>query len=100
MRLIRDQQNAIREEVTRVFWPDDRVRLFGSRVDNEARVGDIDLHIESTGAAAELLVHELRLRARLLHRFGERRRFDIVVHDGQGPLRSIDAYARQTKVAL
>jgi len=99
MRLTKYQQNAIRDEVTRIFGPNARVRLFGSRVDDESRGGDIDLHIESTGTAAELLNRELQLRSRLLRRLGERR-IDIVVYDGQRPLRSIDAHARQTGVAL
>ncbi|MES1941993.1 hypothetical protein T5B8_17221 [Salinisphaera sp. T5B8] len=99
MRLTDDQRNAIREEVTRVFGPNARVRLFGSRVDDAARGGDIDLYIESEGNAADLLDQELRLHARLLRRLGERR-IDIVVHDGRHPLRSIDAEARRTGVPL
>jgi len=99
MRLTDDQRNAIREEVARVFGPDARVRLFGSRVDDAARGGDIDLHIESEGDAADLLDQELRLHARLLRRLGERR-IDIVVHDGRSPLRAIDVQAQQTGVAL
>ena len=99
MRLTDDQRNAIREEVTRVFGPNARVRLFGSRVDDAARGGDIDLYIESEGDAADLLDQELRLHARLLRRLGERR-IDIVVHDDRHPLRSIDAEARRTGVPL
>lgn len=99
MRLTKDQQNAIREEVSRIFGQNVRVRLFGSRVDDEARGGDIDLHIESSGTAAELLNHELQLRSRLQRRLGERK-IDIVVHDGQRPVRPIDTHARQTGVAL
>ena len=99
MRLTDDQRNAIREEVSRVFGPKARVRLFGSRVDDEARGGDIDLHIERIGDAADLLDHELQLHARLLRRLGERR-IDIVVYDGRHPLRSIDAEARRTGVPL
>lgn len=99
MRLIPDQQRAIREEVTRVFGPDAVVRLFGSRVDDSARGGDVDLHVESTGTPAELLDRELRLHARLMRRLGERH-IDIVVHGSQGPLRAIDEHAKQTGVLL
>ena len=99
MRLTTNQRTAIREEVTRIFGQNARVRLFGSRVDDEARGGDIDLHIESIGDAADLLDQELRLHAHLLRRLGERR-IDIVVHDGRSPLRAIDVQAQQTGVAL
>lgn len=99
MRLTKNQRTAIREEVTRVFGHNARVRLFGSRVDDKALGGDIDLHIETSGQPEELLDRELRLHARLLRRLGERR-IDIVVYDSQQPLRSIDAQARQTGVSL
>lgn len=99
MRLTKNQRDAIREEVTRIFGQGTHVRLFGSRVDDAARGGDIDLHVEGSGTPAELLDRELRLQARLLRRLGDRR-IDIVVYGGQGPLRSIDAHARQTGVVL
>ena len=79
MRLTTNQRTAIREEVTRIFGQNARVRLFGSRVDDKALGGDIDLHIETSGQPEELLDRELRLHARLLRRLGERR-IDIVVY--------------------
>lgn len=99
MRLTTQQQQAVREEVTHIFGQRALVRLFGSRVDDGARGGDIDLHIESNGTASELLDRELRLQARLQRRLGERR-IDIVVYGGQVPLRPIDNHARQTGVPL
>lgn len=99
MRLTQSQQQAIREEVRRVFGSDARVRLFGSRVDDTARGGDIDLHVESGGTRAELLDRELQLHARLQRRLGERR-IDIVVDGGRQPPRAIDIQARQTGVPL
>lgn len=99
MRLTENQRNAVREEVSRAFGEDARVRLFGSRVDDNARGGDIDLHIEAAGTAAELLDAELQLKARLMRRLGERR-IDVVVHGRGQPVRPIDEHARQTGVAL
>lgn len=99
MRLSENQRRAIREEVGQIFGKEASVRLFGSRVDDSARGGDIDLHIETSGSPPELLDRELRLRARLLRRLGERR-IDVVVHERHQPLRPIDEQARQTGVAL
>ena len=71
MRLTAEQRSAIVEETTRAFGPTARVCLFGSRVDDARRGGDIDLHIEAEGSAAELLDRELALYAQLIRRLGE-----------------------------
>jgi predicted nucleotidyltransferase len=99
MRLTEEQRRIVRDEVTRIFGPGALVRLFGSRVDDHARGGDIDLHIEAIGTPAELLERELRLQARLVRRLGDRC-IDVVVHGRDQPLRPIDEHARQTGVAL
>lgn len=99
MRLTDDQRRVVREEVRRAFGPEAPVRLFGSRVDDRARGGDIDLHIEAAGDPTERLQCELRLRAALMRRLGERR-VDIVVHGSGEPVRSIDTHARATGVLL
>ncbi|WP_018139661.1 MULTISPECIES: nucleotidyltransferase family protein [unclassified Thioalkalivibrio] len=99
MRLSDEQQTIIREEVARAFGPDAHVKLFGSRVDDTARGGDIDLYIEADGTPNDLLDRELRLSAALQRRLGERR-VDIVVHPRGTPHRPIDAHADRTGVAL
>lgn len=99
MRLTAYQQQAIREEVAHVFGSSAVVRLFGSRADDHARGGDIDLHIETTGTPAELLDRELKLQARLLRRLGDRR-IDIIVCGDPQQQRPIDRQARETGIAL
>lgn len=99
MRLTDEQRQIIREEINRIFGADAVVRLFGSRADDHARGGDIDLHIEAEGTPGELLDRELKLGARLQRRLGERR-IDVVVHGRDKPLRAIDRHARETGVRL
>ncbi len=46
MRLTAEQINLIRTQVQSQFGPHSRVWLFGSRVDDARRGGDVDLYIE------------------------------------------------------
>ena len=47
MRLTEKERRIIREAVAEVYGPAAIVRLFGSRVRDDARGGDIDLHVEA-----------------------------------------------------
>lgn len=99
MRLNSQQRQIIRDEVARAFGPDASVQLFGSRVDDARRGGDVDLYIEADGTPSELLDRELTLYAKLQKRLGEQR-IDIVVHGRGSALRPVDRHARETGVAL
>lgn len=50
MRLTPEQIRSIKQVAAEVFGSDAHVYLFGSRVDDQARSGDIDLYI--TGGSA------------------------------------------------
>ena len=56
-------------------------RLFGSRVDDAKRGGDIDLYIEAKLSPEEAFKCETRLAADLYLKLGERK-IDIVVNTG------------------
>lgn len=99
MRLTDTQKTVIREEVRRHFGENARPLLFGSRVRDDARGGDIDLYIEAEGDPQETLERELKLHVVLQRRLGEQR-IDIVVHRIGSPLRPIDREAQDTGIAL
>jgi len=99
MRLTDTQRRVIREEVQRHFGDKARALLFGSRVRDDLRGGDIDLYIEAAGSVEETLEHELKLYAALQRRLGEQR-IDIVAHRQGAPLRVIDEEARRTGIPL
>lgn len=79
MRLTEAQLTAIRNSATEVFGEHAGVWLFGSRVDDTRRGGDIDLLVSpNLSDAAERLAAKLRFLARLERRLGERK-IDVVV---------------------
>jgi predicted nucleotidyltransferase len=79
MRLTATQQQTIREASLRCFGVPPR--LFGSRVDDAQRGGDIDIYIESDLPAADAFERQLQMAAELYRRLGDRK-VDIVVNTG------------------
>ena len=81
MRLTPEQRQIIREASLRHFGVPPR--LFGSRVDDSRRGGDIDLYIEAANLSAkEAFQREMCMGADLHMALGERK-IDIVINTGQ-----------------
>jgi predicted nucleotidyltransferase len=99
MRLTDAQRRAIVEETARLLGPGARVRLFGSRVDDSARGGDIDLYVEVDQALPNRAATASRLAARLQLILGEQR-IDIVLVDPHTPPQTVHAVARHEGIAL
>ena len=99
MRLSPDQARIVREEVAHIFGADAEVRLFGSRTDDRARGGDIDLIISLPQPQADSRQRALRLVARLQQRLGDQK-IDVLVTDPQTPERRIHREALRTGVRL
>ncbi len=78
MRLSSLQQQQIRDTVRDCFGPGARVLLFGSRLDEERRGGDIDLLVQSDLPAADSCRARIRCLARL-DRALEGRPVDLVL---------------------
>ena len=75
LRLTPEQAAIIRSAAAEAFGSDARVWLFGSRVDDSKRGGDIDLLIETRDrlAPAEMVRRRTRCAARLYRGLGEQR---------------------------
>ncbi len=99
MRLTEAQIKIIKELVLKYFGKDASVLLFGSRVDDTARGGDIDLFVETVGATQQILKARMALYAELQRKLGEQR-IDIVVHRDGSSLQPVHEEALRTGVRL
>lgn len=89
----------IRSAITDTFGAGAGAWLFGSRVDDSKRGGDIDLLISPCpGGVEQLFFKKIRLLARLERELGERK-VDIVI-ETPGDTRPIVAIAHATGVKL
>jgi len=80
MRLSARQLDVIRHQGTACFGDDARLWLFGSRVDDNKRGGDIDLYIESeTLDTTALLDAKIHFLMQLHRQLGEQK-IDVVLH--------------------
>lgn len=97
MRLTPEQAEIIRTAAKEIFGPSTQVFLFGSRVDDRKRGGDIDLLIEPENPD-QILLRKLRFLGVLERRLGERK-IDVVI-ETPGDTRPIVQVAHATGVRL
>lgn len=83
MRLDPEVAASLLAEIRVVYGADTEVWLFGSRVDDCARGGDIDLYVEVTDDT-DLLDRHLAVRRALYRRLGERK-VDLLVRPSAYP---------------
>ena len=96
MRLTQEEINHIKYNVSEVFGVKSRVFLFGSRVDDAKRGGDIDLLIEPSHLQYEF-IQATQLVVKLQLALGDQK-IDIVV--ARDPNRLIEQEARRAGVLL
>lgn len=99
MRLSERAQQTIRSTVAEVVGPEARVQLFGSRTDDTARGGDIDLLVVSDTPIPERQRAALTLVARLQRRLGDQP-IDVLLVDPETALQPIHQEALRTGVPL
>lgn len=99
MRLTPQQAAIIREAAAEVFGSEVRVWLFGSRVDDTRRGGDIDLLLQTATLPPEdAFLRKVRFIGKLHDALGEQK-IDVVIEQ-PGDTRGIVRIAHQTGVTL
>lgn len=103
MRLTASEQMAIADAARSTLGPGACVSLFGSRVDDDARGGDIDLLVEtaSSWSASEWVSLRSAFISKLYRSIGERR-IDVVLAapPALAPPPAVLASARQQAIEL
>jgi predicted nucleotidyltransferase len=99
MRLDEKTRDIIKSEVASQLGTEAIVRLFGSRVDDTQRGGDIDLLIEPGRPLAHRIQVECRLAALLYIKLGGRK-VDVIIKDSLSPLRPIHEQALRNGIVL
>ncbi|NRQ42217.1 nucleotidyltransferase domain-containing protein [Rheinheimera sp. YQF-2] len=100
MRLTDQQQEIIKQVLLKHFGKGSELRLFGSRADDNARGGDIDLYIEPELRAADDIV-EARLNALVeLHMALGEQKIDLVINRKAGTVLPIYKIAKETGIRL
>lgn len=99
MRLTPQQRNIITQTTSEVAGPAARAHLFGSRVNDGQRGGDIDLLIELPDPGTDRYALSLKLGARLERALGGRR-VDVLVAGPDTPPEPVLNSARAHAVAL
>jgi predicted nucleotidyltransferase len=99
MRLAQYERQIIRETVSRRFGPEAKVRLFGSRTNDDARGGDIDLLIETPAVPENAFREAIGLETELQMALGDQKIDILLCYPGcrEEPIHEI---ARQTGLPL
>lgn len=98
MRLSQREVDAIKIAAVEAFGADATVRLFGSRVDDAACGGDIDLHVEAAADKADV-DHEVRFRT-LIWKALDEPQIDVVIAAKGTARRWIDRAALREGIVL
>jgi predicted nucleotidyltransferase len=101
MRQTTAQQEAIVDAFRQTFHSGARLFLFGSRIDDSQRGGDIDLCVETNAGKAwdALVPMRQSFQVELLKRLGDRR-IDIVLRRQGDVIRPIDREIGQKGIKL
>lgn len=97
MRLNEQEKSAIREVIISED-PTAQIFLFGSRVNDGLKGGDIDLYVE-TAIHEKLLKHKVRILSKIWERIGIQR-IDLILKPRNTPLGAIHRAAKRSGIQL
>jgi predicted nucleotidyltransferase len=101
MRLTEQQQTIIRRTVADIFGVDARVWLFGSRVDDRKRGGDIDLLIQTNQMDATAITRaEIAFQTKLQAQLGAQQIDILLDYPARKNYPPIFQVAKQTGILL
>ena len=99
MRISNESRQIIKATVSEIFGGGARVLLFGSRLDDSRRGGDIDLLVDLPSPEPECQRKSLTCVARLQRRLGDQH-IDVLVIDPETPPSPVHLDALRTGVSL
>ncbi len=99
MRLTPDQIQSIKQIAKTVLGDDVRVILFGSRVDDAKKGGDIDLLFETDHPVGNRATTIGALYVSLIRKLGDRK-IDILLKDADTPSALVLEVAKETGIQL
>ncbi len=99
MRLTPQERHLIRQAVCRRFGSLANVLLFGSRTDDSARGGDIDLLVECPEVVESDFLASINLETDLQNALGEQK-IDILIHHPGSEETPLHRIARKTGIPL
>ncbi len=99
MRLTPDEIKAIKKTAQKVLGDGARVTLFGSRVDDAKKGGDIDLLFETDHLVGNRAATAGALYVALIRQLGDRK-IDIILKDLATPTAPVLVHAKQTGIPL
>ena len=99
MRITPQDRARIRQATEEVAGAGARALLFGSRVHDEFKGGDIDLLVELPAPTEDALALSVRLSARIQQQIGLRK-IDVLIADPASPDSPLLRQARQDAVAV
>jgi len=99
MRLMPSHVELIRRTAKQVLGEDAQVILFGSRVNDQDKGGDVDLLVSVPHTVTEPAVLSARMASRISRAMGGRK-VDVILQAPDLQLQAIHQVARQTGIVL
>jgi len=105
MRLTEEEISTIKSAINSRFGAVQRIMLFGSRVDDVKRGGDIDLLVETTEGGRIAFLHQAEAKSDIQFALGDRK-IDMIVAHPEGSeedlrdTRSVVKISRATGIVL